>query len=70
LSLSRLLTDNELMELCRRIATQKVISIAWQAPKLDMLTVMIAVAATLVIGGVTLTAYLWYLTPDLRAGRD
>jgi uncharacterized membrane-anchored protein len=52
------------------IDTPTVISIAWQGQKLEMLTVIIAVAATLVIGRVTLTAYIRYLTPNTRAGRD
>jgi hypothetical protein len=34
-----------------------------------MLTAIITVLATLVVGGITLAAYLWYLTPNPR-GRD
>jgi hypothetical protein len=29
-----------------------------------MLTIMIAVLAPLLVGGITLTAYFWYLTPN------
>jgi hypothetical protein len=31
-----------------------------------MLPVIIAILAILVVGGITLTAYLWYLTPGPR----
>jgi len=31
-----------------------------------MLTIIIAVLATLLVGGITLSAYLWYLTPNPR----
>ena len=31
-----------------------------------MLTVIITLLATLLVGGITLTAYLWYLIPGPR----
>jgi hypothetical protein len=31
-----------------------------------MLAAIVAVLVTLIIGGITLTAYLWYLTPGPR----
>jgi hypothetical protein len=31
---------------------------------MPMLTVIIAALATLIVGALTLTAYLWYLTPN------
>jgi hypothetical protein len=37
---------------------------AWQGLETSMLTIIIAVLATFLVGGVTLTAYLWYLTPN------
>jgi hypothetical protein len=43
-----------------------VVPIARQPQELLMLTVIITLAATLLGGGMTLTAYLWYLTPGPR----
>jgi hypothetical protein len=31
---------------------------------MPMLTVIIAALATLIVGGIVFTAYLWYLTPN------
>jgi len=39
----------------------------WTArSEIPMLIVIIAGLATLLVGGITLTAYLWYLTPNPR----
>jgi hypothetical protein len=37
---------------------------ARQGTETPMVTIMIAVLATLLVGGITLTAYFWYLTPN------
>jgi len=39
---------------------------ARQGSEIPMLINLIAVLATLLVGGITLAAYLWYLTPNPR----
>jgi hypothetical protein len=43
-----------------------MVPITRQDQELLMLTVIINMLATLIVGGITLTAYLWYLTPGPR----
>jgi hypothetical protein len=37
---------------------------ARQGSEIPMLTIIIALLAPLLVGGITLTAYFWYLTPN------
>jgi hypothetical protein len=43
-----------------------MVPITRQDQELLMLTVIITLLATLLVGGITLTAYLWYLIPGPR----
>jgi hypothetical protein len=43
-----------------------VVPITQQDQELLMLTVIITMLATLLVGGITLVAYFWYLTPGPR----